>query len=385
MPLPRNSTKYTKSESVPGRGLAKAVVATVVVAFGARRGSHQREGRFEYVQRAGERGTLVAGRGERPIGGAHAFLALEPVAGAVRECDLREERARVVAEALNGLENPVAGLSIGGCAGRCEPLAIPREVFDPVVADRRAEVLRDDVLELVRFVEDEVGARRDHLAERALADRRVGAQQVMIHDHHVGGGRLLAHPRHEALVVARAFGAETGFGSGRDFIPERKILGQVLELGAVAGRRPAGPFPDDGQKDIMHHGAWPERRRGFVQLIEPVQAQIVRTALHVRRGERDVERVAKRREVLEEDLFLEVLRASRDEDTLAAQDGGDEVGQGLPGAGAGFGEEDAAVLEDVGDGRRHLDLAGARFEVGDAACQRAGRREHLGDRRGEFA
>ncbi len=51
--------------------------------------------------------------------------------------------------------------------------------------------------------------------------------------------------------------------------------------------------------------------------------------------------------------------------------------------GARFGEEDAAVLEDAGDGGRHLDLAGARLEVGDAAGQRAGRGEHFGDRRGK--
>ncbi len=229
----------------------------------------------------------------------------------------------------------------------------------------------------MRFVQDEVGARRDHLAEGALSDRRVGAQQVVIDDHHVGCGRLLAHPRHEALVVARAFGAEAGFGGGRDFIPERQILGQVLELGAVASLRPGGPFADDGKKDIVRHGA------GVVQLIEPVQAQIVRTALHVCGSERHVERVAKSGDVLEEDLFLEVLRSGRNEHALAAQDGRDEVGERLPGAGARFGEEDAAVLEDVGDGCRHLDLAGARFEVGYAACQRAGRGEHIGDRRGK--
>ena len=84
------------------------------------------------------------------------------------------------------------------------------------------------------------------------------------------------------------------------------------------------------------------------------------------------------REVLEVDLFLEVLRAGRDEDALAAEDGGDEIGERLAGAGAGFGEQHAAVLERAGDRVGHLD-AGRRaaLEVGQRLRQRAG----VGDRR----
>ena len=47
----------------------------------------------------------------------------------------------------------------------------------PVVADAVAEVLRGDVLELVRLVDDRVAAGGNDLAEGALADRGIGAQQ----------------------------------------------------------------------------------------------------------------------------------------------------------------------------------------------------------------
>ena len=115
------------------------------------------------------------------------------------------------------------------------------------------------------------------------------------------------------------------------------------------------------------------------QLIELVQAQVVRAPLHVGRGERDAERVAQRGNVLEVDLFLQVLGAGGDQHALAAENRGHEVGERLAGAGAGLGEEDAAVLEHARHGGRHLDLAGARLEVGHRAGERPAGREDRGD------
>ena len=110
-----------------------------------------------------------------------------------------------------------------------------------------------------------------------------------------------------------------------------------------------------------------------------MQAQVVGAALHVGGGERHAERIAQRGNVLEEDLLLEVLRAGRDQHALAAEDGGHEIGERLAGAGAGFGEQDAAVVERAGDRVGHLDLAGARLEAGQRAGQRAAGREGLRD------
>ena len=73
------------------------------------------------------------------------------------------------------------------------------------------------------------------LAVGALPHRRVGAQQVMIDDDDVGVGGALPHARDEAVVVARTLGADAVFGAGGDVVPERRVLRQILELGAVAG------------------------------------------------------------------------------------------------------------------------------------------------------
>src|SRR6185295_195842 len=58
---------------------------------------------------------------------------------------------------------------------------------------------------------------------------------------------------------------------------------------------------------------------------------------------------------------------------------GDEVREGLAGAGARLGEHHAAALEDVRDGAGHLDLTGPRLEVRDRARERAVRREDAVD------
>ena len=87
--------------------------------------------------------------------------------------------------------------------------------------------------------------------------------------------------------------------------------------------------------------------------------------------------IAQRGKVLEEDLFLEVLRSRRDEDALAAEYGGNQVGQRLAGAGARFGEERSTVFDRRGDGGGHLALALARLESGRARARPGPRRRRL--------
>ena len=68
-----------------------------------------------------------------------------------------------------------------------------------------------------------------------LPHRGVGAEQVVVDDDDVRFGGALAHAGDEAVVVARALGADAVLGRRGDVAPERQIFGQVLDLGAVAG------------------------------------------------------------------------------------------------------------------------------------------------------
>ena len=56
-----------------------------------------------------------------------------------------------------------------------EALDVACVVLDAVGANRETEILGRDVLELMRFVHDGVGASRDHFAERVLPDGGIGA------------------------------------------------------------------------------------------------------------------------------------------------------------------------------------------------------------------
>ena len=110
------------------------------------------------------------------------------------------------------------------------PFRVAREIFDAIVAQGDAEVLGGDVLQLVSLVDHGVVAPRDHFTVIALPHRRVGAEQVMVDDDHIGLGGTLAHAGDEALVVARALRADTVFAAGGDVFPEGKIFGEILEL-----------------------------------------------------------------------------------------------------------------------------------------------------------
>ncbi len=87
------------------------------------------------------------------------------------------------------------------------------------------------------------------------------------------------------------------------------------------------------------------------------------------------------RQILEEDLLLQVLGPGRDEHALAAEDSGDEIGQSLARARARFGQEHASLREDVGHSRSHLELGRPRFEAVEQGFERAVGREDRSDAR----
>ena len=183
--------------------------------------------------------------------------------------------------------------------GRQQPCGIAHQIVHAEVAERHAEVLRGHVLELVGLIHDERGARGDHFAVGALADRRVSAEQMVVDDDHVGFGRALAHQRQEAVTVTRTLGAETGVGIGGDLVPERKILGQVTQLGAVAGLRPRRPLLDHRQQDVVADLDQSAVRSGIavhrVAIILPaMETEVVRPSLHQRGCEGNADGLAQR-------------------------------------------------------------------------------------------
>ena len=72
----------------------------------------------------------------------------------MRERELGEEVTGVIAKLLDRLGDLVRRLAVRDSTGRDEAFGVARELLDPIVADAEAEILRRDVLELMRFVDD---------------------------------------------------------------------------------------------------------------------------------------------------------------------------------------------------------------------------------------
>ena len=171
-----------------------------------------------------------------------------------------------------------------------------------------------------------------------------------------------------SVVAAMSF--QKGRSSGRSSTSARSPVSVSVD-----------PALEDADVERLVAGA---DGRALAERLEAVQAEVVAAPLHAGGGERDAERLAQHRQVLEEDLFLEILGAGRDEHALAAEDRRHEVGERLAGAGARFGEQHAARREDRGDGFRHLHLARARLEPVERSRQRTVGGKRLDGRVGQL-
>ena len=99
-------------------------------------------------------------------------------------------------------------------------------------------------------------------------------------------------------------------------------------------------------------------------------AEVVGAALHVADAQAAEQRFEKGN-VAEVELVLQGLGAGGDDDALAGAQGGEQVGEGLAGAGACFDDEMAALGECALDGFGHFQLAGAVLVGQRRACEDA--------------
>src|SRR5215472_12141012 len=197
---------------------------------------------------------------------------------------------------------------------------------------------------------------------------------MMVDDDDVGFGGPLAHSRDETLVIAGTLRPEAGISGGGDLVPEGHVFRKIFELASIAGLRLRRPLPDDREKHVVRNGSC-----AVAQLIETMEAHVIRTALHAGRRERNAKRLAQRWNVLEEDLFLKVLGPRGDQYALTAEDSRDEIRERLARTSAGLREQDAPVSENGRDSCRHVHLPVPRLEVRDAARQRSVRRKNRSD------
>ncbi len=273
-----------------------------------------------------------------------------------------------------------AGRSVGAFLAAQQRVGVAGQLFKAHVADREAEVARRHLFQLVRLVEDHGGGLGQNAgigrAGGLALDGEVGEEEVVVDDDDVRLEGAAPHLGDEAAAVVGTGCAEAGFGARVELVPEGARLGQAGKLGAVAGFGGLLPLGDL----VVLVDLFQARQNGLVaQGDELVAAEVVGAALHVADAQLAEQRFEKGN-VAEVELILQGLGSGGDDDALAGAQGGQQVGQGFAGAGAGLDDQMAALGEGALDGLGHLELAGAVLVGQRRARQNAARREELVER-----
>jgi hypothetical protein len=215
-------------------------------------------------------------------------------------------------------------------AGARRDFGIARELRELSGGQLLAEEQRRGVRKLVRLVENDRVARGQQLGETFVAQHHVGEEQVVVDDDDVRFERRLARLQHEAVGVKRAMGTEAVVARRRDERPDRRVLGDVGERAAIAGRRRVRECDDAGQVARILARRKPSFRSGSRKV---VVADVVGAALEQRNRQRKTQRVADERQVALEELILQRLRPRGNDHLAAVEEGGHQVGECLAGAG----------------------------------------------------
>ena len=174
------------------------------------------------------------------------------------------------------------------------------------------------------------------------------------------------HLRTDAAVGARI---ELG--------PEMAVLGQLRQLRAIAGLGGLLPVADDAEVVDLFQ---PIQHRLVGEVVKLLAAEIIAAPLHVADAQL-AQVLLQEGDVLEEELLLQGLGAGRDDDALAGADDRQQIGQRFAGAGPGFDDQVAPLLQRLLDRFGHLQLSAAKFVRGMSARQHSARSEELVQRR----
>ena len=202
---------------------------------------------------------------------------------------------------------------------------------------------------------------------------------MVVHDHHIGFGRPPAGLEHEAAVEVRALEPGAQIRLRGDRVPHlaTRLVGEVGERPVARARGPRRQGLELGPALVLE-----QRGHLLARLIEAREAHVVPPALEQReRGGvlAAPERAGQDRQVLADELLLQVDRIGRDDGALAVlarpHQRRHQVGERFPHAGAGFEHPHAAVVVQIGDVGGHVALAGPVLEAAERARHRPAGRE----------
>ena len=246
------------------------------------------------------------------------------------------------------------------------------------------EAVGHDVLDLVRFVEDDDIV----VGQDVAAAAHVLPVEVRVDNNHVGCRRVFPYLFGEALFAARTLGRAGAFAGGHAQRRPRGGARLEVELGAVArlrGRCPRHNLGDFIEQALARSGTL--RSALFVGEAELavvvseaqfegfLDAEVVAAALQESEAEAFAQMLLQEREVLSCQLVLQRFRSSGDDNFASRQDGGDEIAKRLSGPRAGLHDEVTLGGDRGSDRIGHLSLTVANFA---AAGQRRGHSRERG-------
>ena len=240
--------------------------------------------------------------------------------------------------------------------------------------------MRRHVLDFVGLVEDHgVILGEDAALVVRASECEVGEEQVVVDDDDVAFLGALVHQGEEAALEVGALLPGAQLAARVELGPGRAVLGQLPDLGAVAEFGGLFPLADNLEiGDLFEAG----KHRLLIGVVDFLAAGVIVAALHVADLERPREVFLEERHVLEEELFLKVLGARGNDDALARKQRRDQIGERLPGTGAGLDDEMPFLRQRRFDGLGHLHLARPEFIVGMPLGERAVPAEKLPRARG---
>ena len=104
---------------------------------------------------------------------------------------------------------------------------VVQQIINLIIRNSNAEVFRGYVFDLMRLVQDYRRVIRQHRAIRAVAQREVGKEQMMIYDDDVRIDCALPHLRDETRLKVRTLLPQTSVRARIDVPPERQALRQT--------------------------------------------------------------------------------------------------------------------------------------------------------------
>ena len=245
-----------------------------------------------------------------------------------------------------------------------EPLEIEAH---PRLADPQAELDGGDLLDRVGFVEHHEIVREQEAGRlflRVLAGVHQGEEQRVVDHDQLGIGRRLARFLEEAIPPRSAVAGGADVGLGADLQPDlhRRL---ELQIAQRAVPRSLGPAADLFELVALGGG---EEVPGLLEgAAQARRAEVVLAPFQQHRRQLLAEQLADDRDVLPDQLLLEVDRVGRN-DRLAAglqrvAGRGNQVGEGFPDPGARFGDQAALFHQRLRHRHRELLLFGAEFEI----------------------